>query len=135
MREIKFRAWDGKQMRLNVGILPSLRHPVESVTFDFDSLKAMTNILPIDFDQYPLMQYTGLKDKNGVEIYESDLIRFKFYENESELDTRYSQAIVLWSNISCGFAPMSESPIAFESIEVIGDIYESPELLKDKDGN
>mgnify|MGYP001233689767 FL=1 len=76
-----------------------------------------------------LMQYTGLKDKNGKEIYEGDIIR------ESDGDGGYIYAKVVYYKDGFmgkekGFEP--EYPISdFKNeTEVIGNIYENPELLE-----
>ena len=63
MREIKFRVWDSISKKLYPW------HKVDSVALcEF-----------IDLDYYTLEQYTGLKDKNGVEIYENDIIDIAGY--------------------------------------------------------
>ena len=121
MREIKFRAFHKKYNQM----------------FDVDSLGLGIvdgTIMRIDggghyslwLKEVDLMQYTGLKDKNGKEIYEGDIVRVI-------VDDRYPEGIgsVEWEASSCeftfGFGTASE---VHWSHEVIGNIYENPELLK-----
>jgi len=66
MREIKFRAWDGKRMTLN------------GIAFDNTEGK-----LFVPTDKEVIMQFTGLTDKNGVEIYEGDVVHE--YNDEDEM--------------------------------------------------
>ncbi|HEX4218082.1 MAG TPA: YopX family protein, partial [Acidimicrobiales bacterium] len=63
MREIKFRAWDSEHKRMVMFELGDLD---EGLYIDGAKI--------ILIDGRPVMQYTGLKDKNGVEIYEGDII-------------------------------------------------------------
>ncbi len=116
MREIKFRAWDkvAEKMRLSF-------NPVCHGEWDIFSFSDL--ITTWERGTYELMQYTGLKDKNGKEIYEGDIVR-------EDIEERTYQ--VVFSN--GGFMGESkDNKILFFGdghVEVIGNIYENPELLK-----
>lgn len=111
MRDIKFRAWD-KKFKKMVGL---------KGVQDFFSIRS--DGLPSN-DNYELMQYTGLKDKNGKEIYEGDIVKDK-----------YGLKIVYFSK---GAFYLQDHDVLYWLhdynfyIEVIGTIYENPELLEDK---
>jgi uncharacterized phage protein (TIGR01671 family) len=69
-----------------------------------------------------LMQYTGLKDKNGVEIYEGDIVRFLDIDGvDSVTEVEFREG---------GFYPFAPDFIHWCNVEVIGNIYENPELLE-----
>jgi hypothetical protein len=108
-REFKFRVWDS--MYLN------WKNP-EDYTY---------TELFLD-DKYIVQQFTGLEDKNGVEIYEGDIIFCKAYygiENRVGIvDYFASSFIVDWRNQIDD--PLDEIP----DIKVIGNKFENPELLK-----
>ena len=122
-REIKFRAWDKERKvmdRWDKSDSPLLTFEGEIVTPDSaGGTKYFER-------EYILMQYTGLKDKNGKEIYEGDII-----EEECRL---FKAKIVFY----CGafFAQVDEDKtrillsVCAETNKIIGNIYENPELLK-----
>jgi hypothetical protein len=108
-RIIKFRAWD----KVNKHIISWK---------DFQELDyPFTLFAHIEDYQWELMQYTGLKDKNGKEIYEGDIVR------QGETITS-----IIWE--SPGFIMEKPTLVSekIKPIEIIGNIYENPELLKEE---
>lgn len=135
MREIKFRAWD----KLNKKIVTS------GLSINLDTTD---RVMPISFSQgdlaycrdndvssvpnihtdIELMQYTGMKDKHGVEIYEGDLIKKStggiicavgFSEGSFKLEHK--------DHCKSNVSSWKESELA-----IIGNIYENPELIESK---
>lgn len=122
MREIKFRAWD-KKYKCFVGVTAirwRYNHETNPDTLEFAGY-ALGNPYS-ESENIKIMQYTGLKDKNGKEVYESDVVRY--FEGFIEE--------VKWNYYSCGFDPFSyyDENLAGLDCEVIGNIYENPELLE-----
>ena len=123
MREIKFRAWLGKEERMYE---PMRLHFVP----DGKLLVEVPNWLTTW--EYPedvkLMQYTGIKDKNGKEIYEGDIVitgeRFigHVVYSVDEEDGSAEWLIDTGDYNECLTTPL----------KVIGNIYENPELLETK---
>lgn len=134
-REIKFRCWNTAS---------ECMYPNEdfALTMDGDELQLMPQCEHYDKPYLPnagnmiYMQYTGLKDKNGKEIYEGDVVRTEQFD---------ALALVEWTDFLAQFSVMirnydSDDPddFTFESegidpnkeVEVVGNIYESPKLLE-----
>src|SRR5690554_736873 len=85
-----------------------------------------------NYEEVELMEFTGLKDKNGKEIYEGDIVRFHYKTGV------YKIGIVVWNDlfgswdIDCSDFVSYKSLKQYKSVsEVIGNIYENPELLED----
>ena len=120
MREIKFRAWD--KLFKEMFDVPMLSN---KAVFHAIPPKFMPEGVPLA--QVELMQYTGLLDKNGKEIYEGDIV--KAGENI---------VLIIWNKGFASFALAKTGwmydhffgEIDNERCEVIGNIHENPELLE-----
>lgn len=145
-REIKFRAWD-KELEKWIDEDRFQIYPqtgIEAWYYPADGGETMNK------EDIILEQYTGLKDKNGKEIYEGDLIK---YMGETKVKTGiYGKVISPWWKITkiiyeppsfceiiinqenCFFGDLPHKQninmFALHCSEVIGNIHESPEILK-----
>jgi len=132
-REIKFRAWDKKKSKMfnDVIVTNNMFYVPKNLLVDFSNTYAMVNCI--------LMQYTGLNDKNGTEIYEGDILQEVvpnydacscdgctceqnyYHNNEVKFDTLKGFYMDLNHYIK------EED---FTRREIIGNIHENPELIK-----
>lgn len=131
MREIKFRGWDVelKQMVYN-------DEQTGYIEYETNPIRALNAILNGDDQGYIYMQYTGIKDKKGKEIYEGDIVLVKAEGYEPIISQ------VEWGGTEYpafdlpdyddyemnAFASIYHSEPK-ETIEVIGNIYENPDFI------
>ncbi len=135
MRDIKFRAWQKNHQKM--GRVKSIsfneKQEIEHLCFHNGD-----NCAPVysnyylnhkewDLSNLELMQFTGLHDKNGKEIYDGDVTKNRYvimYNEEKALFAEhfYSTFQETWN--------LASYPISASDIEIIGNIQESPSLLK-----
>jgi uncharacterized phage protein (TIGR01671 family) len=126
MREIKFRAWYKPKGKMYTRSL-------ESVNLETKVLGVYTvseGYQQLRMSDFELMQYTGLKDKNGKEIYEGDIVK----------DEENFVGQILYEDGSFKVHCMDLMATghlfgqACKYLNAIGNIYENPELLEDSEG-
>jgi len=134
-REIKFRGYDK-------GLKEMCYSPLHSISFS-----GVLNYGNADFEDYPivLMQYTGLKDKNGKEIYEGDILQFTEADEDSAfgaeetniIEVKWIDEIAQWRAVfKNGRRTVLHLVVQLPTIvscEIIGNIYENPSLLESKE--
>lgn len=139
MRDIKFRAWDSFNNRMiqNDRILKICfvrsDHIPSLVVYSNRNIENHTEIRENDkqyCNEFELMQYTGLKDKNGKDIYEGDI-----------LTSAFSKRIVIFDENTCSFMLkdidlrnelFSLTKEKSKNLEIIGNIYENKDLIGDE---
>lgn len=128
-REIKFRAWNKKD-KVMVDVAAMNFGPSGCWSLIEDAYDAELQLA----DSYELMQYTGLKDKNGREIYEGDIVRTG-EDNIGDPDTMIGQVIMREGSWLIENEKKQEEIGLFSEItsrEVIGNIFEDNQLLEGK---
>lgn len=138
-REIKFRIWDNKYKYMNYKVLVGIYGDWEKVKDDKNYTACAMWIEPdkVDYKCEPhwahfepyhkdihLMQYTGLKDKNGVEIYEGDKVMFDREWTEPD-----EIGVITWNKDTASFQIKGHIPSSsmkhLDRMKVIGNIYEN----------
>ena len=129
MRPIKFRAWDKQRKIMSLVSTISFGDDGSALTISFNQANNKTN-QPREYymglvhgENGILMQFTGLKDKNGKEIYEGDIVKDEFGVDVVHF---YEGEFKKKSGESCG---CSIGRLGTKDMEVIGNIYENPELF------
>lgn len=126
-REIKFRAWDVKQKKMYYPAFPYWNGVIE-VECD-SSYKGCKHLQPLADEEPVLMQYIGLKDKNTKEIYTGDIVK----NSEGQIGE------IKWVQEHCAYVVRVINPHQYcfldsdgilPDVEIIGSVYETPELLQ-----
>lgn len=144
MREIKYRVWDEDRQKMYY----QLENSPSFGTGEDDKAVSIEDVFFYEKDSFVKMQYTGLKDKNGTEICEGDLIRKKF--KDREIGEFYAVGEVVFGTWFAGFiisyqyhgynklervsSDMDKDGwiVSNRDMEIVGNIYEKPEKLKEE---
>lgn len=121
MKEIKFRFWN-KQIGVMTSDVPCLLsvNPLKPTSF--------SNVFDEIGEFYEAMQYTGLKDKNGKEIYDGDVVNI-YRELVNEVGDE-SAEIFRNIKVEWNYKMLAVLVHDIDGVEVIGNIYENTELLE-----
>jgi len=131
-REIKFRAWDkeNNKMHYDVQDISGMNTVADFASFERILNSPMENEYGwIDeFKRFQVMQHIGIEDKNKKEIYERDIVK---------IDGQQELFAVVWVCDTARFGLQSKTQLLYfefglgSKIEVIGNIYENSDLLKE----
>jgi uncharacterized phage protein (TIGR01671 family) len=128
MRAIKFRAWDKKEKEM-------ISHN-RLFRLDTSNELPFLPLLEKFKDEYEVMEHTGLTDKNGKEIYEKDVVDF---DGKKYMVTFANGGFGIWKEIRTDlysdetrdyYEPLWN--LILDGCEVIGNLFENPELLEGK---
>ena len=132
MREIKFRAWNEVEEKIYNW-------------YEFLNTNMKNTFITPESTAMILMQYTGLKDKNGTEIYEGDIVKIHAHSYDYGFSKNRIGQIKFLDGSFGFYKQLSEKEYLFNELsteygygeldyyEVIGNIYKNPELLEDKE--
>ena len=133
MREIKFRAWDKNDKRIFIDpqMIDFYNKKIGYMQYQTEYMPDTSYSFPVGFEEFEyseLMEFTGLCDKNGEDIYEGDIVKF--------LNGIFE---VIWCNEKASFMLKNKEYKEFlnficennNGMEIVGNIYENPELIKE----
>jgi len=132
----EFRVWDGKSMRTDFLLQPD----GELCQWDYQESMPLGNLMGLI-----TMFFTGLRDKTGTKIFDNDIVRFVYFDDGKENNKRsriyYDRRLATYvvdvaykrkSDYGTWIHGRHKTPvhmIDLKSIEVLGNIYENPEIL------
>jgi len=132
MKTAKFRVWNGTEMVYDViaGKFGTFYVNPENSGLDHNDSASLNPANTKYPDDIPLMQFIGRKDKNGIEIYDGDILKS---EVEKPMVVKWNENFASWCllRIDWAFAHYFGECCESEDCEIIGNRYQNPELLSD----
>ncbi len=155
MREIKFRAWHKNRKKMFSAEIMASDQLTLLPTGKFINVNGDSTKLSVVLDSMIPLQFTGLKDVEGKEVYEGDIVNFTYWWFDGNIAESTLTGTIVYSDHSMSFqlkgvknkewqqhtgyendaeylTPFSELNFDGSDFEVIGNIYETPELLMGK---
>ena len=134
MREIKFRAWDKNDKRIFIDpqMIDFYNKKIGYMQYQTEYMTDTSYSIPVGFEEFEyseLMEWTGLYDKNGEDIYEGDILFESFGE-------KYYKVVFENGSFRAEFKGDFEEysfdliDVVAQGCKIVGNIYENPELLK-----
>lgn len=133
MREIKFKAWDKNDKRIFIDpqMIDFYNKKIGYMQYQTEYMPDTSYSIPVGFEEFEyseLMEWTGLYDKNGEDIYEGDILFESFGE-------KYYKVVFENGSFRAEFEGDFEEhsfdliDVVTQGCEVVGNIYENPELI------
>ena len=124
MRKIEFRAYSKRTKKMyNVLAIFFYQNVVKLSKTCGSGISFLEQL-----DDVVLMQYTGIKDKDGVQIFEGDIYRYEYYTGDG---VEYRNSVVKWESTEIAYEGVFHGyELNNYEIEVIGNIYQNKDLLE-----
>lgn len=148
-REIRFRAWDAQENKMNTNGCIGAGSSGKLIIIEWQAGLSACNAYGLSdgtnptwdtpvTERFKLMQYTSVKNKNSTDIYEGDILKYKYEldaNGEGGTNSHYEKFEIKFINgaFRVGEVPLHDFILELEpdeGYEIIGNIYENPELLK-----
>jgi uncharacterized phage protein (TIGR01671 family) len=132
MRKIKFRFWDGTKGNMAMCYQDDygyFKYPSSAFLLEFHQAWNEANTTEGYDKPKAMMQYTGLKDKNGVEIYEGDILTKRIPNYKTETFESIYAEVKFYEGSFVAFDDFSINIFDTYTVEIVGNIHENPELL------
>lgn len=130
MREINFRAWYAEKQKMYAVAKVDMWGDPDQATCDLAAIDE--ELFDIYLNEVETMQYIGVKDKYGREIYEGDIVKWWGYEVQFGRQIRPERIICINDYIKDTYAILCITENTGQTVEVIGNIYEDKHLLEAK---